>query len=360
MSVLDEIIDGVRADLAERQARVSLDELKERAARAPQAKDGVAALRGEGVTVICEVKRSSPSKGALAAIADPAGLAADYEAGGASVISVLTEERRFGGSLADLEAVRAKVDIPVLRKDFIVTSYQLWEARAYGADLALLIVAALDQEALVSLIERAESIGLTPLVEVHDEDEVERAVDAGAKIIGVNARNLKDLKVDRSTFERVGPEIPDHIVKVAESGVRGPHDLIAYANAAPTPSWSGSPWSPAATRAPPSRTWSPRAPTRPSATAAADRGRSDHDRTSRAPHPTGPRPGRGPGADPHAPLARGCRPRGCRAPAAGCTDGVCGTSSGTSPARSTGCDGARGPRSSEPRPTYRSTSPPYV
>ena len=182
-------------------------------------------------TVICEVKRSSPSKGALAAIADPAALAADYEAGGASVISVLTEERRFGGSLADLEAVRAKVDIPVLRKDFIVTSYQLWEARAYGADLALLIVAALDQEALVSLIERAESIGLTPLVEVHDEEEAERAVDAGAKIIGVNARNLKDLKVDRATFERVAPEIPDHIVKVAESGVRGPHDLIAYANA---------------------------------------------------------------------------------------------------------------------------------
>ncbi len=179
MSVLDEIIDGVRADLAERQARVSLDELKERAAKAPPAKDGVAALRGDGVKVICEVKRSSPSKGALAAIADPAGLAADYEAGGAAVISVLTEQRRFGGSLADLEAVRARVDIPVLRKDFIVTSYQLWEARAYGADLALLIVAALDQEALESLIERAESIGLTPLVEVHDEDEVERAVDAG-------------------------------------------------------------------------------------------------------------------------------------------------------------------------------------
>ncbi|MGW1467750.1 indole-3-glycerol phosphate synthase TrpC [Streptomyces sp. NPDC002308] len=231
MSVLDEIIDGVRADLAERQARVSLDELKDRAARAPRAKDGVAALRGEGVNVICEVKRSSPSKGALAAIADPAALAADYEAGGASVISVLTEQRRFGGSLADLEAVRAKVDIPILRKDFIVTSYQLWEARAYGADLALLIVAALDQEALVSLIERAESIGLTPLVEAHDEEEAERAVAAGARIIGVNARNLKDLKVDRSTFERVAPEIPDHIVKVAESGVRGPHDLIAYANA---------------------------------------------------------------------------------------------------------------------------------
>ncbi|ARQ71305.1 indole-3-glycerol phosphate synthase TrpC [Streptomyces marincola] len=230
MSVLDEIIDGVRADLAERQARVGLDELKAAAARAPRARDGVAALKGESVTVICEVKRSSPSKGALAAIADPAGLAADYEAGGAAAISVLTERRRFGGSLEDLAAVRARVDIPVLRKDFVVTAYQLWEARAHGADLVLLIVAALEQDALVSLVERAESIGLTPLVEAHDEEEAERALDAGAKIIGVNARNLKTLEVDRSTFARVAPEIPDHIVKVAESGVRGPHDLIAYAN----------------------------------------------------------------------------------------------------------------------------------
>jgi indole-3-glycerol phosphate synthase len=230
VSVLDEIIDGVRADLADRQARVSLDDLKEAAAKAPPAKDGLAALKGDSVTVICEVKRSSPSKGALAAIADPAGLAADYEAGGAAAISVLTERRRFGGSLADLAAVRARVDVPILRKDFIVTSYQLWEARAHGADLALLIVAALDQPALVSLVERAESIGLTPLVEAHDEEEAERAVDAGAKIIGVNARNLKTLEVDRSTFARVAPTIPDHVVKIAESGVRGPHDLIAYAN----------------------------------------------------------------------------------------------------------------------------------
>jgi indole-3-glycerol phosphate synthase len=119
----------------------------------------------------------------------------------------------------------------VLRKDFIVSSYQLWEARAYGADLVLLIVAALEQDALVSLIERAESIGLTPLVEVHDEQEIDRAVDAGAKIIGVNARDLKTLKVDRDTFARLAPRIPESIVRVAESGVRGPHDLIAYANA---------------------------------------------------------------------------------------------------------------------------------
>ena len=231
VNVLEEIIEGVRADLAARQAVTSLDDLKARARTQPSAKDGVRALRGEGVAVIAEVKRSSPSKGALASITDPAGLAGDYELGGASVISVLTEPRRFGGSLQDLKDVRARVDIPVLRKDFIVSSYQLWEARAYGADLALLIVAALEQDALVSLIERAESIGLTPLIEVHDEREIERAVDAGAKIIGVNARDLKTLQVDRDTFTRLAPHVPDSIVKVAESGVRNPHDLIAYANA---------------------------------------------------------------------------------------------------------------------------------
>ena len=229
-NVLDEIIGGVRADLVERQNQTPLDELKAKALAQPSAHDGVRALRGEGVKVICEVKRSSPSKGALAAIADPAALAGDYEQGGASCISVLTETRRFGGSLQDLREVRARVDIPVLRKDFIVSSYQLWEARAHGADLALLIVAALEQDALVSLIERAESIGLTPLVEVHDEEEVSRAVDAGARIIGVNARNLRTLEVDRNTFARLAPLIPDEVVRIAESGVRGPHDLIQYAN----------------------------------------------------------------------------------------------------------------------------------
>ncbi|WP_018657213.1 indole-3-glycerol phosphate synthase TrpC [Actinomadura flavalba] len=231
MSVLDEIIDGVRADLAERQRETSLDSLKAKAAQAPPPRDALGALRGQGVGVIAEVKRSSPSKGALAAIADPAALARDYEAGGAKVISVLTERRRFGGSLDDLAAVRASVDIAVLRKDFIVTAYQLWEARAHGADVALLIVAALEQDALVSLVERAESLGLLPLVEVHTEQEVERALDAGAKVLGVNARDLKTLKVDRDTFARLAPLIPKDVVKIAESGVRGPHDLLAYAGA---------------------------------------------------------------------------------------------------------------------------------
>jgi indole-3-glycerol phosphate synthase len=231
MTVLDDILAGVREDLAARQERTSLDELKRMAAGRRAALDAEAVLRQDGVAVIAEVKRSSPSKGALAAITDPAALARDYEAGGAHIISVLTEQRRFDGSLDDLAAVRSAVDIPVLRKDFIVSSYQLWEARAYGADLALLIVAALEQEALVSLIERARSLGLTPLVEVHDEDEVARAVDAGATVIGVNVRNLKTLEVDRETFARVAPSIPTSCVRIAESGVRGPHDLIAYAHA---------------------------------------------------------------------------------------------------------------------------------
>ena len=229
MSVLDEIIEGVRTDLSEREAAVPLSALKEAARRAPDALDPMPAFRAPGVSVIAEVKRSSPSKGALATITDPARLAANYESGGAATISVLTERRRFGGSLADLEAVRAAVGIPVLRKDFMVTSYQLWEARAAGADLALLIVAALTQNELEALHDRAVSIGLTPLVEVHDEDEVERALAAGATLVGVNARNLKTLEVDRDTFARLAPRIPDDVVRVAESGVRGAHDVFEYA-----------------------------------------------------------------------------------------------------------------------------------
>ncbi|MGW6198913.1 indole-3-glycerol phosphate synthase TrpC [Kribbella sp. NPDC055110] len=231
MTVLDDILAGVKADLAERQALVGLDDLKLEAQRKPDAKDPMPVFRGDGIAVIAEVKRSSPSKGELAEITDPAALAGEYELGGAAAISVLTEERRFNGSLDDLRAVRGRVDVPVLRKDFIVSSYQLWEARAAGADMVLLIVAALEQEALVSLIERAQSIGLCPLVEVHDEEETRRAVDAGAQLIGVNNRNLKTLEIDRDTFARVAPTIPTELVRVAESGVRGPHDVIEFARA---------------------------------------------------------------------------------------------------------------------------------
>ena len=230
-SVLDEIVAGVREDAARREAAVPMDEIKRRAQAATPARDALAALRAPGVGVIAEVKRRSPSKGALASIGDPAALAGQYQAGGARMISVLTEERHFGGSLADLDAVRATVQIPVLRKDFVVGSYQVHEARAHGADVVLLIVAALEQNALIGLRERIESLGMTALVEVHTEDEASRALDAGARVIGVNARDLKSLEVDRSAFERIAPGLPSDVVKIAESGVRGPLDLIEYAAA---------------------------------------------------------------------------------------------------------------------------------
>lgn len=229
--VLDEILAGVREDLAVREAQVPLSDIKQRAAEAPPPRDAYAKLRAPGVGVIAEVKRASPSKGALAEIPDPAELAKEYAAGGARCVSVLTEGRWFGGSLDDFAAVRAAIDIPMLRKDFVVSSYQVHEARAYGADLVLLIVAALDQNTLSGLLDRIESLGMTALVEVHDEEETDRALEAGARVIGINARNLRTLEVDRTVFERIAPGLPAEVVKIAESGVRGPHDLIRYASA---------------------------------------------------------------------------------------------------------------------------------
>lgn len=230
-TVLDSIIEGVKADVAAREAVLDFAAVKEAAKRAPEPRNATAALLQPGIGVIAEVKRASPSKGELANIADPAQLARAYEEGGARIISVLTEERRFHGSLADLDAVRAAVDIPVLRKDFIVGPYQIHEARAHGADVILLIVAALEQQALASLLDRTESLGMTALVEVHTEDEADRALEAGATVIGVNARNLKTLEVDRDSFARIAPGLPSKIIKIAESGVRGPADLLAYAGA---------------------------------------------------------------------------------------------------------------------------------
>jgi indole-3-glycerol phosphate synthase len=156
-------------------------------------------------------------------------LAKAYAENGARVISVLTEQRRFGGSLADLDAVRAVVDVPILRKDFVVTPYQVHEARAHGADLVLLIVAALEQNVLDSLLDRVESLGMTALVEVHTEEEADRALEAGAKVIGVNSRNLHTLEVNRSVFGELAPGLPNDVLRIAESGVRGPSDLLTYA-----------------------------------------------------------------------------------------------------------------------------------
>jgi indole-3-glycerol phosphate synthase len=230
-TVLDSILEGVRSDVAAREARISLPEIKAAAAAAPPPLDVMAALREPGIGVIAEVKRASPSSGSLAPIADPAKLAQAYEDGGARIISVLTEERRFQGSLDDLDAVRAAVSIPVLRKDFVVQPYQIHEARAHGADMLLLIVAALEQSALAAMLDRTESLGMTALVEVHTEQEADRALKAGAHVIGVNARDLATLHVDRDCFARIAPGLPSNVIRIAESGVRGTADLLAYAGA---------------------------------------------------------------------------------------------------------------------------------
>lgn len=197
-----------------------------------------AALRAPGLSVIAEVKRASPSRGRIADIPDPAGLAAAYVDGGAAAVSVLTEPRHFLGSLADLEAVADRVAAPVLRKDFIVDPWQLREARLHGAAAALLIVAALTDDDLVVLLRAAAAFGLDVLVETHDAAEVARAVRAHAAsradlplIIGVNARNLQTLAVDLGVVERTAAELPRTAVLVAESGVRGPADAARMAAA---------------------------------------------------------------------------------------------------------------------------------
>ncbi len=231
MSVLDDIVAGVREDLEARQDAVPLADLRAALADVDPPRDPMPHLRAPGSSVIAEVKRRSPSKGDLGDIPDPAALAAAYAAGGAAAVSVLTEQRRFGGSLDDLRAVRAAVDVPVLRKDFVVTSYQVVEARAAGADLVLLIVAALDDDLLRRLHDEARELGLTVLVEVHDEAEAERAVALGAELVGVNARNLKTLAVDDDTFGRLAPHlrsVDQGRVLVAESGITGPHDVKRF------------------------------------------------------------------------------------------------------------------------------------
>jgi len=229
MSVLDSIIEGVREDLARR--RKSLSQIHEQMSQAPEALDAHSALLGEQMKVIAEVKRSSPSKGELSTIADPASLAEAYQEAGASVISVLTEERRFKGSLADLAAVRARVTIPILRKDFMVDEYQFFEARAYGADVVLLIVAALSKSQLRDFYDVATELGMASLIEVHTADELERALEISPKIVGVNSRNLKTLEVSQEAFADLIPRIPPALIRVAESGIASRADVEFAQNA---------------------------------------------------------------------------------------------------------------------------------
>ena len=232
MSVLDELVAGALQDQRTREQAMPLDAVKQAAAAAPAPLDARRWLRhADSVPIIAEIKRASPSKGHLADIPDPAVLAAEYERGGAAAISVLTEGRRFLGSLDDLDRVRAAVHIPVLRKDFITTPYQIWEARAHGADIVLLIVAALDDATLRELLDLTHELGMTALVETHTAEEIERAVQAGAAVIGINARNLKDLSVNVGNYRELAAALPPDVIKVAESGVFGPVELEDYARA---------------------------------------------------------------------------------------------------------------------------------
>lgn len=232
MSVLDELVAGAMEDQQTREREVPLDELKAMAAAAPAPIDAKRWFRStSAVPVIAEIKRASPSKGHLIDIDDPAALAREYERGGASAISVLTEGRRFLGSLADLDAVRTAVSIPVLRKDFITNDYQIWEARAHGADIILLIVAALGDEQLEHLLSLTHELGMTALVETHTREEINRAIAAGARVIGINARNLKNLRVDVNKYSELADDLPEDVIKVAESGVFGAVEVEDYARA---------------------------------------------------------------------------------------------------------------------------------
>jgi indole-3-glycerol phosphate synthase len=216
-NVLDSIIEGVLEDVKKRL--VPMAQLREQLQSAPKLRSAYSVLSKEPMRLIAEVKRSSPSKGELAIIADPVALAENYQEGGADVISVLTEERRFKGSISDLTSVRAAVNIPVLRKDFIVTEFQVYESRILGADLMLLIVAGLSKSQLTDFYQLATELGMDVLVEVHNLKEAEIALDIKSKIIGVNSRNLKTLEIDEKNFELILPQLPDSVVKVAESGI---------------------------------------------------------------------------------------------------------------------------------------------
>jgi indole-3-glycerol phosphate synthase len=224
------ILQGVREDLAGREAAVSLEHIRSRARRARPAMNALTALRSPGVGVIAELRLRTSSTGQPPP-SDLGALARSYEAAGAHAISVCTERRRFGGAMPHLAEVRAKVDLPVLQNDFILSPYQVYEARAFGADMVVLVVAALGQNTLAALLDRVESLGMTAILQAHTAEETDRALEAGARVIGFNARNLQTLEVDRDVFARLAPGVPIDVVTVAMSGVRGSHDVLTYAAA---------------------------------------------------------------------------------------------------------------------------------
>jgi len=230
--VLGELYAGSLADAERRRELISIDVLEKNALRNAPALDALEFLApSANVKILAEVKRASPSRGQLADIPDPAALAKIYSDNGASAISVLTEERKFKGSLDDLESVRAVVDVPLLRKDFIANEYQILEARAAGADIVLLIVAGLKSSEIARLMEFTNQLGMTPFIETHSEDELKLAVDLGAALVGVNARDLSTFETDRNLFGDLVGLIPIGVIKVAESAVRNADDIRHYRDA---------------------------------------------------------------------------------------------------------------------------------
>ncbi len=234
MSILAKILATKRDEVAAARAARSVDELEAACANAPaprSLRDALSRPAGAPMRAIAEVKRASPSAGPIRPDADPVAIAREYEAAGASAVSVLTDVQYFDGSLAYLRDVRAAIAPPVLRKDFLIDPYQVVEARAAGADAVLLIVAALDDDTLRALLGEAARLGMDALVEAHSEAETDRAVAAGATVVGVNHRNLADFSIDMSLTGRMRAKVPDDLVLVAESGIRTAADVRALAEA---------------------------------------------------------------------------------------------------------------------------------
>jgi indole-3-glycerol phosphate synthase len=227
--VLQELYAGSIADAKLREESLGISQVEKLALSAGPAIDALDFLAPAGqIKILAEVKRASPSRGDLAQIPDPALLAGIYADNGASAISVLTEERKFKGSLNDLRAVRARVNVPILRKDFIANEYQILEARACGADIVLLIVAGLTQPEILRLKKFTEELGMVAFIETHDAAELDRALEADAKLLGVNARDLSTFQTDRNLFGTLVGSIPAGVIKVAESAVRNPADVAHY------------------------------------------------------------------------------------------------------------------------------------
>jgi indole-3-glycerol phosphate synthase len=227
-TILDRIVADTREVIAAAKKRAPIADVRSRAEKSPKPRGFAAALRGPHITMIAEVKKASPSRGVLRADFDPVWIAGRYAEGGAAALSVLTDAKHFQGSLDFLPAIREKLPSgpPLLRKDFLFDEYQFYEARAYGADAALLIVAILEQPLLESLLDLSRDLGLDALVEVHDEAEMERALAAKAELIGVNNRDLRTFEMDLATTERLRPLAPPSVTFVAESGIFTREDML--------------------------------------------------------------------------------------------------------------------------------------